>query len=41
MEMWGTFPPPATLTLWHQHQAMLFPVIILALLSLLVATDPE
>ena len=37
----GTIPPKATLTRWHQHQAMLFPLIILALLSLLVATEPE
>ena len=37
----GTIPPEATLTQWRQHQAMLFPIIIIALLSLLVATDPE
>lgn len=37
----GTIPSKATQTQWHQHQAMLFPIIILALLSLLVATDPE
>ena len=35
------FPPSVALTRRHQHQAMLFSVIVIALISLLVATDPE
>lgn len=37
----GTFPAAAALTGSGKHQAMISAVIVIALISLLVATEPE